>query len=322
MELYNNNNNNNNNSNNNNDNNDSNRKGKTLVVATKKTLEIKKKTFFLDFWNETALKFSSFVFNNQSSLFCCNYFLFSYYYHYRNHYYCLSYSHIIYFIFNLSLYILYQVLFLFYYFSVLFFFRLFISYFEFIFVPFSSFIYFFAIFVSLCASNESIKCFICMLSFLILSPLAFCKYYKKNAKIIRTIGKTQVPFAFVLVLLYVLSWTIHFIHYLHISHNAPFLPSKIFHNLCFSFILGITAVPRETENNASTQNFGRQIKYIMRDVQVAYFSPSSHTCHWTGHPTPSPTSLPGSSPTQPQKGTLGTRFPRAWRSSAIHVFLV
>ena len=36
----NNNNNNNNNSNNNNDNNDSNRKGKTLVVATKKTLEI------------------------------------------------------------------------------------------------------------------------------------------------------------------------------------------------------------------------------------------------------------------------------------------
>ena len=44
-----NNNNNNNNSNNNNDNNDSNRKGKTLVVATKKTLEIKKINFLLDF---------------------------------------------------------------------------------------------------------------------------------------------------------------------------------------------------------------------------------------------------------------------------------
>ena len=43
------NNNNNNNSNNNNDNNDSNRKGKTLVVATKKTSEIKNKNFFLDF---------------------------------------------------------------------------------------------------------------------------------------------------------------------------------------------------------------------------------------------------------------------------------
>ena len=42
----------------------------------------------------------------------------------------------------------------------------------------------------------------------------------------------------------------------------------------------------------------------------------------TGHPTPSPTSLSGSSSTQPQKGSLGTRFPRAWRSSAIHAFLV
>ena len=134
-------------------------------------------------------------------------------------------------------------------FFCLFFLRLFISYFEFIFVPFSSFIYFFAIFVSLCVSNESIKCFICMLLFLILSPLAFCKSSEKNVKIIWTIGKTQVPFAFVVVLLLVLSWTIHFIHHLYISHNAPFLPSKIFHNLCFSFILGITAVPRETENN-------------------------------------------------------------------------
>ena len=107
---------------------------------------------------------------------------------------------ILFILFSIYHYIFYQVL-LFYYFSVLFFFCLFISYFEFIFVPFSSFIYFFAIFVSLCASNESIKCFICMLLFLNLSPLAFCKYYEKNAKIIRTIGKTQVPFAFVLVLL-------------------------------------------------------------------------------------------------------------------------
>ena len=48
--------NNNNNNNNNNDNNDSNTKGKTLVVATKKTLEIKEIIFLLDFWNKTALK--------------------------------------------------------------------------------------------------------------------------------------------------------------------------------------------------------------------------------------------------------------------------
>ena len=36
----------------------------------------------------------------------------------------------------------------------------------------------------------------------------------------------------------------------HISHNAPYLPLKILHNLCFSFLLGITAFPREIENGA------------------------------------------------------------------------
>ena len=30
------------------------------------------------------------------------------------------------------------------------------------------------------------------------------------------------------------------IHHLHISHNAPYLPPKILHNLCFLFLLGIT----------------------------------------------------------------------------------
>ena len=39
------------------------------------------------------------------------------------------------------------------------------------------------------------------------------------------------------------------IRLLHISHNAPYLPPKILHNLCFSFLLSITAVPREMENN-------------------------------------------------------------------------
>ena len=38
-------------------------------------------------------------------------------------------------------------------------------------------------------------------------------------------------------------------HY-HISHNAPYLPLQILHNLCFSFLLGITAVPREIKSNA------------------------------------------------------------------------
>ena len=36
----------------------------------------------------------------------------------------------------------------------------------------------------------------------------------------------------------------------HISHNAPYVSLKILHNLCFSFLLGITAVPREIEINA------------------------------------------------------------------------
>ena len=49
------------------------------------------------------------------------------------------------------------------------------------------------------------------------------------------------------------------IRLLHISHNAPYLPSKVLHNLCFSFLLGITAVPREIENNAYAKFWGRQI---------------------------------------------------------------
>ena len=44
---------------------------------------------------------------------------------------------------------------------------------------------------------------------------------------------------------------------------------KIFGNLCFSFLLGITGVPREIENNAYAK-FGEQIRCIMGDVEVAY----------------------------------------------------
>ena len=44
---------------------------------------------------------------------------------------------------------------------------------------------------------------------------------------------------------------VSFIRHLHISHNAPYLPitRQISHNR-FSFPLGITAVPREFENDA------------------------------------------------------------------------
>ena len=36
----------------------------------------------------------------------------------------------------------------------------------------------------------------------------------------------------------------------------PICPEKILHNLCFSFVLGITAVPRETENSAYAKFWG------------------------------------------------------------------
>ena len=44
-----------------------------------------------------------------------------------------------------------------------------------------------------------------------------------------------------------------YIRHLHIFHNTPCLPPKILHNLCFSLLLGITAVPREIESNAYTK---------------------------------------------------------------------
>ena len=42
------------------------------------------------------------------------------------------------------------------------------------------------------------------------------------------------------------------LRHFHISHNVPYLPSpsQILHNLCFSFLLGNTAVPRGIEDNA------------------------------------------------------------------------
>ena len=46
------------------------------------------------------------------------------------------------------------------------------------------------------------------------------------------------------------------IRHLHISHNTPCLPPKILHNLCFSFLLGITAVPKEIDDNVYAQFWG------------------------------------------------------------------
>ena len=82
---------------------------------------------------------------------------------------------------------------------------------------------FFAVFLFFCASNESaIRCFICMSLFSVLSLLAFCKSSEKNDKTIQTTKKTQVPFAFVVVLLYALSWTINSDYFSPPSHPYHF----------------------------------------------------------------------------------------------------
>ena len=54
------------------------------------------------------------------------------------------------------------------------------------------------------------------------------------------------------------------------TRPAPPSPQKNnLNNLCLSFLLGITAVPREIENNAYT-NFWGANKFIMGNVEVAY----------------------------------------------------
>ena len=73
----------------------------------------------------------------------------------------------------------------------------------------STFIFFFAIFF-LCASNESFMCFICMLLFLVY-PLGQLSLNspKRTTRPFELSGKTQVPFTFAIVLLYVFNRTIY-----------------------------------------------------------------------------------------------------------------
>ena len=59
-----------------------------------------------------------------------------------------------------------------------------------------------------------------------------------------------------LALLVLLCWSLRIRRQMHISHNVPCFPTKILHNLYFSFFLGIIAVPREIENNAYAKVWG------------------------------------------------------------------
>ena len=70
------------------------------------------------------------------------------------------------------------------------------------------------------------------------------------------------------------------IRHLHFSHNKPYLHPQILHNLCFSFLLGITAVPRENENNtyakfcgANKEQYGSLCKWR---IEGNRFNPWHH----------------------------------------------
>ena len=78
------------------------------------------------------------------------------------------------------------------------------------------------------------------------------------------------------------------IRHLLISHTAPYLPPKVFHNLCFSFFLGITVVPREIESNAyekfwraNNKHYGRCASAV---IPKCVENRKSKQCHITSFP--------------------------------------
>ena len=66
---------------------------------------------------------------------------------------------------------------------------------------------------------------------------------------------------------------------LHISHYAPYLPPKILHSLCFSFFLGIKAVPRGIENKAHAK-CGEQMRCIVIFDNVWILSENHPKAFW------------------------------------------
>ena len=61
----------------------------------------------------------------------------------------------------------------------------------------------------------------------------------------------------------------HIIRYLHIYHNAPYLPPPLNFVFHFSWVLQLS---QEKLKTVLMQNFGGQIRCIMGDVQVACYS--------------------------------------------------
>ena len=55
----------------------------------------------------------------------------------------------------------------------------------------------------------------------------------------------------------------------HLPYSPTYLPPKVLHNLCFSFLLDITAVPKEIENSHA-KCWGTLLRCLTEDAQVAY----------------------------------------------------
>ena len=68
------------------------------------------------------------------------------------------------------------------------------------------------------------------------------------------------------------------IRHFHISHSAPYLPPQIY-NLCFSILLGITAVPREIENHTYVKVWGANMVHYGKckgDVLTIFIETTMH----------------------------------------------
>ena len=49
------------------------------------------------------------------------------------------------------------------------------------------------------------------------------------------------------------------IHHFHIDYNASSLPPKVLRSHCFQFLLGITVISREIEDDGYAKFFGREV---------------------------------------------------------------
>jgi len=100
-------------------------------------------------------------------------------------------------------------------------------------------------------------------------------HYGSTVKLVCSVTKMALP-----RLVSCVPVPVYCIRHFHIPHNKPGLPPKILHKLCLPFLLGITVVPREPEDNAYAKVWG-QTRCIMRDVEMANRSGDYTAGHWS-----------------------------------------